>query len=80
VLTSPFDAFRDNLGAGLFALKKRPHRLNESRRCQSVVTSKTLPDLIKPSVKRVKSGMKAFVVKMKYITNHENPKKPVVTI
>jgi hypothetical protein len=36
-----------------------------SRRCQSVVTSKTLPDPIKPSVKRVKSGMKAFFVKMK---------------
>jgi hypothetical protein len=49
-----------------------------SRRCQSVVTSKTLPDPIKPSVKRVKSG-KAFVVKMKYMADHENPKKPVVT-
>ena len=37
-------------------------RRTTSRRCQSVVTSKTLPDPIKPSVKRVKSGMKAFVV------------------
>jgi hypothetical protein len=54
--------------------------LNESRRWQPVVTSKTLPDPIKPSVKRVKSGMKAFVVKMKYIADHENPKKPVVTL
>ena len=42
--------------------------------------SKTLPDPIKPSVKRVKSGMKAFVLKMKYIADHENPKKPVVTL
>jgi len=24
--------------------------------------------------------MKAFVVKMKYIADHENPKKPVVTL
>ena len=55
-------------------------RRTTSRRCQSVVTSKTLPDPIKPSVKRVKSGMKAFVVKMKYMADHENPKKPVVTL
>jgi hypothetical protein len=40
----------------------------------------TLPDPIKPSVKRVKSGMNAFVVKMKYMADHENPKKPVVTL
>jgi hypothetical protein len=62
------------------SLKKRPRRLNESRRCQSVVISETLSDLINPSVKRVKSGMKALVVKMKYIANHENAKKPVVTL
>ena len=49
-------------------------RRTTSRRCQSVVTSKRLPDPIKPSVKRVKSG-KAFVVKMKYMADHENPKK-----
>ena len=55
-------------------------RQTTSRPCQSVVTSKTLPDLIKPSVKRVKSGMNAFVVKMKYMADHENPKKPVVTL
>src|SRR5258708_38888523 len=45
-----------------------------SRRRQSVVTSKTLPDPIKPSVKRVKSGIKAFVLKMKKIADQENPK------
>jgi hypothetical protein len=51
-----------------------------SRRCQSVVTSQTLPDPIKPSVKLVKSGMKAFVVRMKHIADHENPQKKVVTL
>jgi hypothetical protein len=36
---------------GFFALKPRLHRLNDSHRCLSIITSKTLPDLIKPSVK-----------------------------
>jgi len=45
-----------------------------SRRCQSVVTSKTLPDSIKPSVKRVKSG-KVFVVKMKCMAGSREPQK-----
>jgi hypothetical protein len=46
----------------------------------SVVTSKTLSDLIKPSIKRVKSGMKGFVVKVKNIANCYHPEKPVVTL
>jgi len=41
---------------------------------------KPVHDPIKPSVKGVKSAMKAFFVKMKYIVDHENPKKPVVTL
>jgi hypothetical protein len=51
-----------------------------SRRWRSVTTSKTLPDLIKPFIERGKSGMKAFVVKVKYIANYDEAKKPVVTL
>jgi hypothetical protein len=44
----------------------------------SAVTGKTLSDLIEPSIKRVKSGVKRFVVKVKNIPNCHHPKKPVV--
>jgi hypothetical protein len=36
----------------------------------SVTTSKTLSDFIKPFIERVKSGMQAFVVKVKYAANY----------
>jgi hypothetical protein len=45
-----------------------------------VITSKTPPYLIKPLIKRVQSGMKAFVVEVKYIANHYHSKKPVVML
>jgi hypothetical protein len=51
-----------------------------SDRPPSVITSKAPPDLINPFIERIKSGMKALVVKVEYIANHENPKKPVVTL
>jgi hypothetical protein len=46
----------------------------------SDIAGKTFPDLIKPSIKRVESGMKAFVVKVKYIAAHDHPEKPVMTL
>jgi hypothetical protein len=39
-------------------------------RRRSVTTSNTLSDFIKPLIDRVKSGMQAFVVKVKYITDY----------
>jgi hypothetical protein len=46
----------------------------------SATAGKTLPDFIKPFIERVKSGMKAPVVKVKYIAGHDEAKEPVVTI
>lgn len=46
---------------------------------RSVVASKALPDLIGSFLKRVKPGMKAFVVKAKYVANNQQAKNPVVT-
>jgi hypothetical protein len=60
-----------------FALKRRPHR---ARRWWSTTAGKTLPDFIKPFIKRVKSGMKALVVKVKYVADYDEAKKPVVMI
>src|SRR5229473_3082981 len=62
----------------IFALNQRRRRVNTPRR--SVTTSKTLSDFIKPFIERVKSGMQAFVVKVKYIANYQHPKKPVVLL
>jgi hypothetical protein len=45
---------------------------------RSVAASKALPDLIGAFLKRVKPGMKALVVKAKYVANDDQPKKPVV--
>jgi hypothetical protein len=55
-------------------------KIRVSDRPPSVITSKAPPDLINPFIERIKSGMKALVVKAKYITNHYQPKKPVVTL
>jgi hypothetical protein len=53
---------------------------NEPRQQRSDITSKPLPNLINPLIKRAKSGMNALVVKAKYIANHYNPEKPMVMI
>jgi hypothetical protein len=54
---------------------------NDGQACRrSVIKGKTLPDLDKPPVKRVKSVMKAFVVQVKNIADDDHPKKPVVTL
>jgi hypothetical protein len=50
-----------------------------SRCARSAITGKTLPDLISSLLKRVKSSMKAFVVKVKHIANDYQPEKPGVT-
>ncbi len=47
---------------------------------QSVIASKTPPDLINSFAKRVKSGMKALVVKVEYIANHDEAKEPVMKL
>ena len=60
-----------------FPLKQRPHR---ARRRRSTTAGKTLSDFIKPFIKRVKSGMEALVVKVKYAPDHDEAKKPVVMI
>jgi hypothetical protein len=54
--------------------------VNEACRPRSVTTGKAPPDLINPFFDRVKSGVKAFVVKVEYIANHYQPKKPVVML
>ena len=51
-----------------------------TRRWRSATASKTPSDFIKPFIERVKSGVKAFVVQVKYIANYEEAKKPVVTL
>jgi hypothetical protein len=48
---------------------------NFIKRGGSAVVGKTLSDLIEPSIERVKSGMKGFVVKVKNIANCYHPKK-----
>jgi hypothetical protein len=48
--------------------------VNEVHRPQSAITSKAPPDLINPSIERIKTGMEALVVKVKYIANHDQPK------
>jgi formyltetrahydrofolate hydrolase len=47
---------------------------------RSVIASKTSPDLINSFAKRVKSGMKALVVKVEYIANHDEAKEPVMKL
>jgi hypothetical protein len=49
-------------------------------RWRSVTASKTLSDFIKPLIDRVKSGVKAFVVQVKYIADYDEAKKPVVKL
>jgi hypothetical protein len=45
-----------------------------------LLQGKTLSDFIKPFVERVKSGVKAFIVQVKYVANYDEAKKPVVTL
>ena len=61
-----------------FALKQRPRGVNTPPRSASA--SKTLSDFIEPFIDRVKSGVKAFVVQVKYIANYDEAKKPVMTL
>jgi hypothetical protein len=60
-----------------FALKQRPYRV---RRWRSATTGKTLSEFVQSFIERVKSGMKALVVKVKYIADHDEAKEPVVMI
>ena len=46
---------------------------------QSEIKGKTLPDLIDPLLKHVKSCMKAFVMQVKYITDREQSEDPMAT-
>jgi hypothetical protein len=48
---------------------------NFIKRGGSAIAGKTLSDLIEPSIERVKSGMKGFVVKVKNITHLPAPQK-----
>jgi hypothetical protein len=47
---------------------------------RSTVTGKTLPDHVDPFLKHIKSGVKTPVVKMKYVTDDDHPKKPVMVL
>jgi hypothetical protein len=60
-----------------FALKQRPYRV---RRWRSATTGKTLSEFVQSFIERVKSGMKALVVKIKYVADHDEAKEPVVMI
>jgi hypothetical protein len=60
-----------------FALKRRPHHVH---RWRSATAGNTLSDFIKPFIKRVKSGMQAFVLKVEYAADHHEAKKPVVMV
>jgi hypothetical protein len=60
--------------ARFLALRQRPHHW------QLVTTSKTLSDFIEPFTEHIKSGMKALVVKVKYVADYDEAKKPVVMI
>jgi hypothetical protein len=61
-------------------LRQGENRVNEARRPQSVITGETPPDLINSFAKRVKSGMKALVVKVEYIANYDEAKEPVMKL
>ena len=49
-------------------------------RWRSVTAGKTLSDFIKPFIERVKTGMKAVVVKVEYAADYDKAKEPVVTV
>jgi hypothetical protein len=55
-------------------LKQGPHRVYRRR---SATAGKTLSDFIKPFIERVESSMKALVVKVKYVADDDDAKKPV---
>jgi hypothetical protein len=60
-----------------FALKQCPYRAQRGR---STTARKSLSDFIRTFVERVKSGVKALVVKVKYVADDDKPKEPVVTL
>jgi hypothetical protein len=68
------------MGQATELLGRVENRVNEACRPQSVITGKAPPDLINPFAKRVKSGMKALVVKVEYIANYDEAKKPVMKL
>jgi hypothetical protein len=45
----------------------------------SKLKGQTFPDFVHPLFKRVESGVKGFIVKVKYVAQHEKSEKPVVT-
>jgi hypothetical protein len=45
----------------------------------SKLEGQTFPDFVHPFFKRVESGVKAFIVKVKYVAQHEKSENPVVT-
>jgi hypothetical protein len=45
----------------------------------SKLNGQTFPDFVHPLFKRVESGVKSFIVKVKYVAQHEKSEKPVVT-
>jgi hypothetical protein len=45
----------------------------------SKLNGQTFPDFVHPLFKRVESGVKGFIVKVKYVAQHEKSEKPVVT-
>src|SRR5258708_3194959 len=61
-------------------LRQGENRVNEACRRQSVITGETPLDLINSFAKRVKSGMKALVVKVEYIANCDESKEPVMKL
>jgi len=61
-------------------LRQGENRVNEACRRQSVITGETPPDLINSFARRVKSGMKALVVKVEYMANCDETKEPVMKL
>jgi hypothetical protein len=45
----------------------------------SKLKGQTFPDFVHPLFKRVESGVKASIVKVKYVAQHEKSENPVVT-
>jgi hypothetical protein len=45
----------------------------------SKLKGQTFPDFVHSLFKRIESGMKGFIVKVKYVAQHEKSEKPVVT-
>jgi len=52
---------------------------DQSQPNRSIFNGETLPDFIHPLVQRIKSGVKASVVKVKYVPDCEKSENPVVS-